>query len=144
MLAITSFTGEHRFLSNFFAMREDEPIRMGSMVFPTVEHAYQASKTWIEDERERIRCAITPGRAKRLGQHVTLAPNWEARKVREMRGLLRQKFNYPRLSALLLATGNAELVEGNHWGDTFWGQCPVGTGLNTLGKLLMEVRDDLA
>lgn len=49
------------------------------------------------------------------------------------------KFAEPGLQAKLLETGNEELVEGNYWGDTFWGVCR-GRGENHLGKLLMKVR----
>lgn len=48
-------------------------------------------------------------------------PDWEDVKVDIMLGLLRQKFQHPELGAKLLATGDAYLVEGNTWGDTFWG-----------------------
>lgn len=48
----------------------------------------------------------------------------------------------PFLTRALMATGNAELVEGNTWNDTFWGICN-GTGENHLGKLLMKVRANL-
>lgn len=41
-----------------------------------------------------------------------------------------------------MLTGDAELIEGNNWGDTFWGVCN-GRGENMLGKLLMEIRDYL-
>jgi len=57
--------------------------------------------------------------------------------------LLCQKFyNDPRLKELLRATGDAELVEGNWWGDTFFGVCK-GTGENHLGKMLMQVREQI-
>jgi predicted NAD-dependent protein-ADP-ribosyltransferase YbiA (DUF1768 family) len=35
-----------------------------------------------------------------------------------------------------------ELIEGNWWGDTYWGVCN-GVGENHLGKLLMKIRDYL-
>lgn len=41
-----------------------------------------------------------------------------------------------------MTTGNAELIEGNTWNDTFWGVCN-GEGENNLGKLLMKVRTNL-
>ena len=48
------------------------------------------------------------------------------------------------LKALLLATGDAELQEGNTWNDTFWGvSSKTGKGKNTLGKILMKVRGEL-
>jgi N-glycosidase YbiA len=59
-----------------------------------------------------------------------------------MRGLLRQKFSSGELYEKLLATGDALLVEGNSWGDRYWGQVQ-GTGENHLGKLLMQVRKEL-
>lgn len=61
-----------------------------------------------------------------------------------MSGLVRQKFNhrYPELRTKLLSTGDLEIIEGNHWGDTFWGVCN-GTGENHLGRILMQVREDL-
>jgi predicted NAD-dependent protein-ADP-ribosyltransferase YbiA (DUF1768 family) len=54
----------------------------------------------------------------------------------------RQKFKALRLANALLATGQAQLVEGNTWNDTYWGVCH-GEGLNVLGMLLMQVRADL-
>lgn len=58
-----------------------------------------------------------------------------------MRAILESKFSDKQLYNLLLETKPRLLVEGNYWGDTFWGQCPVGVGENNLGKLLMEIRD---
>lgn len=57
--------------------------------------------------------------------------------------LLRQKFlGDEELRRKLLRTGDAMLVEGNYWGDTYWGVC-FGSGKNMLGKLLMQVREEL-
>lgn len=61
-------------------------------------------------------------------------------KLSVMRDLLIQKFTHDDLKALLVATGDARLVEGNSWGDRYWGMCD-GTGSNHLGQLLMEVRE---
>jgi predicted NAD-dependent protein-ADP-ribosyltransferase YbiA (DUF1768 family) len=47
-----------------------------------------------------------------------------------------------QITQKLLATGNAILIEGNTWGDTFWGQCK-GEGTNVLGNILMRRRDFL-
>ena len=43
------------------------------------------------------------------------------------------------LGEKLKATGDGQIVEGNTWGDTFWGVCG-GRGQNWLGRLLMERR----
>lgn len=59
-----------------------------------------------------------------------------------MRDLLQQKFSNGILREQLLATGDQELIEGNTWGDTFWGVCN-GEGQNVLGKMLMNIREEL-
>jgi len=59
-----------------------------------------------------------------------------------MKSCLQEKFSDPLLRKKLLATGNATLIEGNTWGDTYWGVCK-GKGQNKLGKLLMELRSEL-
>jgi predicted NAD-dependent protein-ADP-ribosyltransferase YbiA (DUF1768 family) len=59
-----------------------------------------------------------------------------------MRQVLVRKFSHPELRAALLSTGDALLVEGNHWGDIFWGVCR-GEGENWLGRLLMALRGQM-
>lgn len=138
MKTIDSFSGEYRFLSNFYPCQ----VEVAGIVYPTLEHAFQAMKTENSTEREVVRAAKTPGQAKALGRKVTLVPNWDAIKVGVMRGLLRQKFADKVLRAELLATEDALLVEGNYWQDFFWGVCR-GRGENWLGKLLMEIREEI-
>lgn len=136
--AITAFSGPYRFLSNFYpcyVIYEDVRYR-------SVEHAYQAAKTLDLFQRTTIEQASTAGIAKARGRTVTLRPDWEDVKIAIMRDLLRQKFDRPDLAAALLVTGDADLVEGNHWHDTFWGVC-CGVGENWLGKILMERREAL-
>jgi predicted NAD-dependent protein-ADP-ribosyltransferase YbiA (DUF1768 family) len=58
-----------------------------------------------------------------------------------MRECLVAKFGQnPELMQLLKDTGDSILIEGNSWGDQFWGVCN-SVGKNWLGKLLMEIRD---
>lgn len=59
-----------------------------------------------------------------------------------MKDLVFQKFKNEELKIKLLQTGNEELIEGNTWGDKFWGICN-GVGENNLGKILMEIRQFL-
>lgn len=67
--------------------------------------------------------------------------DWEDIKLQIMEDLLVQKFAYPELKEKLLQTGDQLLVEGNYWGDTFWGVDNKKGGLNHLGKLLMKIRE---
>jgi ribA/ribD-fused uncharacterized protein len=128
-MPIRSFTGTYRFLSNF-----DER--------GAVEWRFQASKTLDEAERAWVLAAVSAGEAKRRGRKVTLREDWEQVKDDIMLALLREKFADEILGDLILSTGTVELIEGNQWGDTYWGVCR-GHGRNRLGELLMQVRDEL-
>ncbi len=135
-MAIRRFTGEYRFLSNFFPCR----ITYEEITYPSTEHAYQAAKCIFRKDKHRI-AELTAGEAKREGRKVELRPDWEEVKLQVMEDVLRLKFfGNKSLAAKLLATGDQELIEGNTWGDTFWGVCK-GVGENHLGKLLMKVRN---
>ena len=135
---VPAFEGRYRFLSNFFAV----PIEMDGTIYRSVEHAYQASKTFVESARIMIWSLPRAGAAKRAGREVPIRPDWESVKLGVMRSLLHKKFAEDPLRGKLLATGDAELVEGNDWGDRFWGRVD-GVGDNHLGRLLMQVRDEI-
>lgn len=138
MTQITGFRGNHRFLSNFY------PSQVGfeGLSCRTVEHAYQAAKARNESDRAYIASAFSAGEAKRRGQNLDFRPDWEEVKLEIMEGLVRVKFADPTLAVRLRDTGDAELIEGNTWGDTFWGVCN-GVGENHLGKILMRIRTEL-
>ena len=135
---IDRFRGEHAFLSNF----DRAPFKWQSRIWNTSEAAFQAGKTRDEGERERIRTAPSPAAAKRLGRRVDLRADWERVKDDVMHAILQAKFAVPALRDALLATGDAELVEGNTWGDRYWGVCD-GEGRNQLGRTLMRIRDEI-
>lgn len=137
---IDRFDGPNRFLSNFWPVN----VPLYNQWYPSVEHAYQSAKSNDEKYKREVRKAATPGDAKRLGKKAPLRPDWgDAKKLEYMEFLVWYKFAmYPDLGKMLLATGDAELIEGNTWGDTFWGVCK-GVGQNQLGKLLMKVRDQV-
>lgn len=135
---INSFTGGFRFLSNFYP----SVIRWDDKEYKTVEHAFQAAKTHDDAQQEFIRKASTPFQAKQRGRKVDLRDDWESIKDGVMLELLRRKFSDKAMRAELLNTKGAELIEGNTWGDTYWGVCN-GRGKNVLGKLLMAVREEI-
>lgn len=133
---ITSFTGDYRWLSNFW----DSPIDLGNGFHArTVEHAYQAMKAATRHDAITILGASTPASAKRLGRAIPVRSNWDEIRNPVMSSLLVAKFGHPHLREKLIATGSRELIEGNNWGDTYWGVCK-GVGENHLGKLLMALR----
>jgi hypothetical protein len=136
---IDRFDGEHQFLSNF----HPAPVQLDGVAYPSVEHAYQAAKTYDPEWRERVRIAATPGKAKRLGAKLPVREDWNQSKLGVMEHLLRQKFEHPHLLAALHATIGHDLVERNTWGDRFWG-VHDDEGHNHLGRLLMKIRDERA
>jgi ribA/ribD-fused uncharacterized protein len=139
MPPITAFRDAYFFLSNF----SESPIVFDGQSYPTVEHAFQAAKTFDLEQRKLIQEATTPATAKRLGRAVALRADWEQVKFDIMHALLKQKFERPDLRQALLATGDAELIEGNTWNDRTWGRVLVKgqwIGKNRLGELLMRVR----
>jgi hypothetical protein len=137
---IDSFQGPYRFLSNFWPTE----VVFENLTFPTVEHAYQAAKTLSLEERHRIASLATPGEAKKEGRKLAQRSDWEQVKFQVMEECVRYKFtHHPELKAELLATGEAELIEGNDWGDKIWGVYQ-GEGENRLGKILMKIRAELA
>ena len=133
---ITSFRGPYSFLSNFAPY----PCPMDGLPYPTAEHAYQAHKT--TDRKQRFQFLTgTPGQAKRLGQKIRLRPDWEEKKLSVMYSVLEIKFDENKEAReKLLDTADCELIEGNTWGDSFWGVCE-GFGENHLGRLLMQLRE---
>lgn len=133
---IGEFRGKYRFLSNFWPCT----VVYEGEVYPTVEHAFQAAKSLDPNERTLIRVRSSPGAAKKMGRKITLRPDWEQIKVEVMAYLIEAKFAPDSgLAHKLLATGDQNLVEGNYWGDMFWGMCD-GEGENVLGRLLMDRR----
>jgi hypothetical protein len=117
---LTAYEGEHAFLSN------DAPatVYFEGEAFPSVAAAFDALKA----RHDRLR----PG----------MQREWDDRRPALMRRLLRSKFAHPQLRQALLATGEKHLSNTAEGADRFW-HAPGGTGENTLGKLLMELRAQL-
>lgn len=141
---IMRFSGAYRFLSNFYPA----PVLWDGIWYPTTEHAFNAGKSLSVEDRIRIAAAPSPAEAKRLGRGVRLRPDWDdVVRYDVMAEVLELKFRDEYLRAQLLATGDAELIEGNDWHDTHWGVCECrrhsGVGDNHLGRLLMELRAGL-
>ncbi len=122
-------------------MREDK-------AWKTSEHYFQAMKFAGTPREDAIRLAPAPMDAKNMGNDrnrsdYPLRSDWDAVKDDIMRRAVRAKFEQnPDIRAVLLGTGDAELIE-NAPHDYYWGCGADGTGKNILGKVLMEVRGDL-
>lgn len=138
----------YKWLSNFYPCE----IEFEGKLYPTAEHAYQAAKTVDDTQRELIRLCPTPGAAKSLGRKVDCCPEWELLdamtsrpfKVEMMYQICRKKFfKHKELGDLLLSTEDHHLIENStRWNDRFWGVAS-GRGQNWLGRILMDIREEL-
>jgi len=137
---ITRFDGRYRWLSNFWACF----VTFDGREYQSTEAAYQAAKTIDLSLRAPFESYFA-SKAKEEGGKLPLRADWEDVKLGIMEDLNRQKFaNNAELRARLLDTGDADLVETNTWGDTFWGRDHnTGEGENHLGRILMRIRDEL-
>jgi len=159
--AIDKFRGRYEFLSNFYPAL----IHYDGITYPSAEHAYQAAKCL--DDAEILNLAMTgdttawtpittglelkfaiaaepsSGKAKRMGKRLPLRPDWEQVKLDIMLQIVTLKFKDEHLAAMLKRTAPCILIEGNNWGDDYWGVDVAKGGLNMLGKVLMHVRDNL-
>jgi len=118
-------------------------------VFATSEHAYQAGKARKPAVRKWLMDAPSPALLAMAAHGLyywDVAPGWSTTKFDRMRAVLRAKFTqHPDLRDLLLATGDARLVESatvDNEVNRLWGEVN-GVGRNMLGVLLMELRAEL-
>ena len=141
---IHGFYGEYKWLSNF----EESPVKWLDYTFKTNEHAYQASKCNDICDRERF-LNITAGQAQRLGQKIDMLPGWNILKYNTMYDINFYKYKHNKtLRAMLKGTKRQVLIEGNWWHDNYWGVCTCHEckdipKQNNLGKILMEIRNEL-
>lgn len=139
---------------NFYSVSDDfgcfsnfsaHPMRIGGKLWPTSEHYFQAQKFKEVEYREKIRKANSPMIAARMGRDrkKPLRRDWESVKVGVMRDAVRAKFTqHADIREILLSTGDAKIVEHTER-DSYWGDGGDGSGKNMLGRILMEIRDEL-
>lgn len=149
-MIIDRFIGDYAFLSNFYmdvlspnitnlAVIIDKKVRFPAK---SAEHVYQACKASNYKDVEAILNAPTPGEARRLGNKVKVNPEFDKNRISIMEKIIANKFSIKDLEDKLVDTYPNALVEGNVWGDTFWGIDLTGNGAgqNNLGKILMAHR----
>lgn len=121
-------------------------ITRDGVTYPSLENFFQAMKTEDELIRKKI-AAMNPLEAKKYGKLIPIRPNWEDVKDKVMKWGLRRKLASSYYLRILCDTGNEELIDWNYWHDNEWGHCYcnncIGKGENKMGKMLMELRNEL-
>jgi ribA/ribD-fused uncharacterized protein len=136
-----STTGEYGCFSNF----SKHAIHLKGKRWPTTEHYFQAQKFAGTEHEEEVRKCKTAREAANMGRDRKrpLRRDWESVKEKVMLEALRAKFTqHEDLKEILLGTGDAKLVE-HTTNDSYWGDGGDGSGKNRLGRLLMQLRDEL-
>jgi len=141
MKIIDSFRGDYFFLSNFYPC----PLTFEGIQYPSSEHAFVAQKIKSPLCRQVLAQVSEPGAAKRMGRNLPIRKDWNDVRIPLMLMIVFTKFHNPEMSNRLLATGDAELIEGNWWHDNFWGNCKCvkcqrTEGQNHLGRILNITR----
>jgi type I restriction enzyme S subunit len=126
------------------------PIRVNGIRILTSEALYQACRfPHLPDVQRMIIGENSPMTAKMRSKpyRKDSRRDWDHVRVRIMRWCLRMKLanNWSAFSELLLRTGDRPIVEESRK-DDFWGAKAVGdgstlVGMNVLGRLLMELRE---
>jgi len=126
------------FLSNFY----ESSIELDAVVYRNAEAAYQAMKS--NDSLVRVKFINLNGAsAKALGKRIELRKDWNDIKLDMMYKIVKNKFmQNSTITKLLIDTNDKVIIEGNNWGDIYWGICN-GIGENNLGKILMKVREEM-
>lgn len=140
-MKVTEFKGEYAFLCNFYKVYV--PFVYNGVTYNTSEAAFQAAKYNGHNAEmvHKVFAKCTPDESKKLGRAIKLRKDWEEVKDSIMFDVVKAKFDAdPELKQKLLDTGDMELIEGNTWGDVYWGVCN-GQGQNRLGITLMQLRD---
>ena len=135
--------GEYGFLSNLYISQ----ITFDGRTFSSAEVAYQYGKPKDPAVAEWLASAPKP-RFCALAAHALLPydvkSDWKTTKVDRMRRVLIEKFRQnEELRKKLVETKDSELIEASNT-DSFWGVGLSGLGENMLGKLLIEVRDQVS
>lgn len=152
---------ETAFLSNFY---DESQVFYDKAWYPCAEAAFQAAKTLDKTKRESFKNLLRTGdgydylpgletkmdedrvghKAWYLGRQISpIRSDWEEVKDQVMHEIVYNKFNNNSfLKTSLLATGDVILLENAP--NDYWGIGKGDKGQNKLGKILMQVRNELS
>ncbi len=137
------FFYEHEFyvFSNFSSFQ----LEWKGEVWMTSEHAYHSEKFEDPEILDQLRHTRSAHDAMKLAyaNKDKYRSNWDEIKLKVMKDILRAKVEqHPYVKKKLLESGDKELIEDS-WRDSYWGWGPDKAGENHMGKLWMEIRDEV-
>jgi len=137
------FFYEHEYyvFSNFSSFA----LEWKGQLWMTSEHAYHAEKFTDQTLRDTIRKARSAHDAMKFAyaHKDKYVHAWDEIKLDVMKKILLAKVaQHPYVKKKLLESGDQPLIEDS-WRDAYWGWGPNKDGENHLGKLWMEVRNEV-
>jgi ribA/ribD-fused uncharacterized protein len=122
-------------------------IKIWGKVFPTSEHAYHYSKyeSTAPEVAAEILAAPSPWKEMQIDRQNAKQrrSDWEDVKLDIMTEIVKAKvMQNEDVKERLLKTDNKQIFENSPW-DKFWGLGSDGKGQNHMGKILMEIRQEL-
>lgn len=138
------------FMNGWYVFDNFAPFQVSwrGKLYPTSEHAYQAAHFFETNPElsERIRLAKSPREASDMAnENAHLEdPDWQSKKLEIMREIVRTKLEqHPYVRQILMESGDRPIVEMND-ADEFWGWGKTHDGQNHLGKIWMELREQIS
>jgi N-glycosidase YbiA len=139
---ILFYEQEFYVFSNFSSFK----LEWKGVVWMTSEHAYHSEKFKDENILEQLKNTRSAHDALKLA-HASKSKrrkDWGDVKLGIMKEILMAKVEqHPYVKKKLLESCDKELIE-NSWRDSYWGWGPDKNGENYLGKLWMEVREEVS
>jgi len=133
------FNGETHPLSNFYPAK----INVDGKIYKTAEHYYQSEKATNTMDKSRVMQAESPSNARRIGKQIKKRADFDEIKDIIMYKGVKAKFTQNvEVKAYLLATGDRYLIEDASF-SPYWGTGYNDMGENKMGKMLMQIRDEL-
>lgn len=128
-------------------IRTIESITVDNITYPSIENAFQATR-FVDLATKRKFMYFTPNEAAYKGSHFrTTVKDWSYHKYDFMYKILKTKLEDSRFRNALLDTDSEEIIITNTQHENDWGVCTCPScrnrGQNNLGKLLMQLRNEL-
>ncbi len=136
-----SRTNSHEPLSSF----AHYPFELDNVMWPSVEHYFQAMKFTNQQHQNNIREAKSPELARSRGRSrlKKMRPDWGTKKRAYMtRASYIKCRTYPQIANQLMVSNPKKIIENNQY-DYFWGCGRDRRGLNVFGEILMDIRQKL-
>jgi len=137
-MSIIGFTDKYLFLSDYF----NQSFKYDGIVYNNAICAYLAQLIENPTQKNIISHAIPRDAIQMIKRSKNVRQLTDEEKFDLMYQVCKAKFSNKELKDKLLATENEELINQTTWDNPFWGKTNK-QGKNTLGKVLMKLREDL-